>query len=201
MKLHDIVWTIPAADALLIGRLFLDGTLPTRRVIALGGPGIKPDARMHYRAQIGGGLEPLLKTCLAEGDPRILRGDILSGSIQEPNAFLRFRQTAITVIPRDRERRFLGWTMPGLDQYSATRLFASSWLTPRKKWALGTNLHGEDRAPILTGFYDSVMPMDILVDYLVRAMMANDTDEAISLGILETAPEDFALCDFVCPAK
>jgi Na+-transporting NADH:ubiquinone oxidoreductase subunit A len=40
-----------------------------------------------------------------------------------------------------------------------------------------------------------------MVDYLVRAVLAGDTDESISLGILETAPEDFALCEFICPSK
>ena len=54
---------------------------------------------------------------------------------------------------------------------------------------------------VLTGHYDKVMPLNILVDFLVRAVLANDTDEAIRLGILETDPEDFALCDFVCPCK
>lgn len=54
---------------------------------------------------------------------------------------------------------------------------------------------------VLTGYYDRVMPMNIMVDYLVRAVLAKDTDEAIQLGILETDPEDFALCDFICPSK
>jgi len=40
-----------------------------------------------------------------------------------------------------------------------------------------------------------------MVDYLIRAVLAGDTDEAITLGILETVPEDFALCDFICPSK
>jgi Na+-transporting NADH:ubiquinone oxidoreductase subunit A len=77
----------------------------------------------------------------------------------------------------------------------------SSWLPRRKPWGLGTNLHGEERAMVLTGNYDKVVPLNIMVDYLVRAVLAGDTDEAISLGILETAPEDFALCDFICPSK
>ncbi len=43
--------------------------------------------------------------------------------------------------------------------------------------------------------------MNIMVDYLVRAVLAHDTDEAVDLGLLETAPEDFALCAFACPSK
>ena len=54
---------------------------------------------------------------------------------------------------------------------------------------------------VMTGLYDNYMPMRIMVDYLVRAALAHDTDEAVKLGILETEPEDFALCSFVCPSK
>ena len=43
--------------------------------------------------------------------------------------------------------------------------------------------------------------MNIMVDYLTRAVLAKDSDEAIALGLLETDPEDFALCAFACPSK
>jgi Na+-transporting NADH:ubiquinone oxidoreductase subunit A len=132
---------------------------------------------------------------------RLINGDVLSGSRMDDAPYLRFHQSEISVLPVDRERHFLGWTMPGFTQFSFSRLFVSSWLPRRKPWVLGTNLHGEERAMVLTGNYDKVMPLNIMVDYLVRAVLAGDTDEAISLGILETAPEDFALCDFICPSK
>ena len=54
---------------------------------------------------------------------------------------------------------------------------------------------------VITGLYDKYLPMHIMVDYLVRAVLAHDTDEAVKLGILETDPEDFALCSYVCPSK
>jgi Na+-transporting NADH:ubiquinone oxidoreductase subunit A len=43
--------------------------------------------------------------------------------------------------------------------------------------------------------------MKIRVDYLVRAVLAHDTEEAVKLGLLETDPEDFALCAFACVSK
>jgi Na+-transporting NADH:ubiquinone oxidoreductase subunit A len=54
---------------------------------------------------------------------------------------------------------------------------------------------------VLTGLYDRYLPMNIMTDFLVRAVLARDADEAIALGLLETDPEDFALCSFVCPSK
>ncbi|MFC1496886.1 Na(+)-translocating NADH-quinone reductase subunit A [Verrucomicrobiota bacterium] len=201
IKPTDIVWTVKAVDLLLIGRLFLDGVLPASRIISIGGPGIKEEGRKHYRMNIGGELEPLFSRHIQEGEQRVINGDILSGTKIEQNGGLRLHQSSITVIPEGRERRFLGWTMPGFNLLSFTRTVASSWLGGKKSWTLNSNMNGSVRAMVLTGHYDKIMPLNIMVDFLVRAVLAKDTDEAISLGILETDPEDFALCEFICPSK
>ena len=41
--------------------------------------------------------------------------------------------------------------------------------------------------------YDSVFPMDIMPEYLLKAIIAFDIDKMENLGIYEVAPEDFAL--------
>lgn len=195
----DIVWTVKAVDLVYIGRLFLDGTLPATRIISLGGPSVKPGKQAHYRVSAGADLAPLFEDRICDCENRVIDGDVFSGTCGVSH--LGFHQSAITVIPVDRERHMLGWTMPGFRQFSFSRLFASSWLPRKLPWRLGTSMHGEERAIVLTGNYDKVMPLNIMVDYLIRAVLANDTDEAISLGILETIPEDFALCNFICPSK
>jgi len=201
MSPTDIVWTVKAVDVVSIGRLFLDGVLPASRIVSLGGPSVKAEARRHYRIRMGGELETLLADSMDDGTHRIINGDVLAGTRIESDAHLRLQQSAINVIPADQERYFLGWTMPGFGHMSFSRLFASTWLPGKQDFNLGTNLHGEERALVLTGHYDKVMPLNIMVDFLIRAVLAGDTDEAISLGILETDPEDFALCDVICPSK
>lgn len=201
MSPTDIVWTVMAVDLVLIGRLFLDGALPAERIIALGGAGIKEAGRKHYRVRVGGSLAGLVKGFLNEGEQRAVSGGVLSGTKVELDGCIRFYQSSLTVVPEGRERYFLGWMEPGFNQYSFTRLCASTFLSRQRTWNLTTNRKGGERAMVLTGHYDRVMPMNIMVDYLIRAVLAGDTDEAISLGILETDPEDFALCDFICPCK
>ena len=201
MSPTDIVWHIKAVDLVLIGRLFLDGKLPESRIISLGGPEVREEARCHYRVPISGDLQPLFNKALNGNEVRIINGDVLSGSLSPEDRHLAFCQSAITVLAEDRQRHFLGWVMPGFKLFSFSRLFVSSWLFKHKIWNLGTNRHGDVRAMVARGYYDKVMPMNILVDYLIRAVLAGDMDEAISLGILETAPEDYALCDFICPSK
>ena len=54
---------------------------------------------------------------------------------------------------------------------------------------------------ILSGLYDKVLPMDVLPEYLLKAIISRDIDSMEALGIYEVAPEDMALCEFVDPSK
>ncbi|MCE9616660.1 MAG: Na(+)-translocating NADH-quinone reductase subunit A [Lentisphaerae bacterium] len=201
MQKGDILWTVKAADLTLIGRLFLDGTLPQASIVSLGGNGVQEGARRHYRMRIGGSYSALLRNALLPGESRVIAGDVLSGQRVASEGSLRFGQSALTVIPEGRERRFLGWLALGVDRLSFTPAYLSSWISRGQSWALNTNRNGGERAMVLTGHYDKVVPLNIMTDFLVRAVLAGDTEEAIKLGLLEVDPEDFALCDFVCPCK
>ena len=49
--------------------------------------------------------------------------------------------------------------------------------------------------------YEEIIPMDILVTQLLKALVVGDIEMAIDLGMLELVPEDLALCSYVCPSK
>lgn len=199
----DVVWTIKAQDVILIGHLLTKGEYPSHRVITIAGPGVKKGSAKHYRVRLGGNLSKLVSATVESGEMRLIGGDFLSGTAVPADGFLRFYDRGITVLPEDRERHFMGWLVPGVNRLSASRTFVSKWfgLDKSRSWALGTNQRGELRPMVITGLYDKYVPMNIMVDYLVRAALAKDADEAIALGLLETDPEDFALCSFVCPSK
>jgi Na+-transporting NADH:ubiquinone oxidoreductase subunit A len=72
---------------------------------------------------------------------------------------------------------------------------------PNKKYNLDTNLNGEIRNFVVTGEMEKVFPFDIYPMHLTKAVMYNDIDLMENLGIYEVAPEDFALCEFVCSSK
>ncbi len=197
----DTVWTVRATDVIRIGRLLLEGAPPADQIVALGGPGVRVDHRRYYRARAGGALAALLKGRLYDGENRVLNGDALAGEAVASESYLRLGQNAVTVIPEDRDRHFMGWAMPGLGAFSHANLFVSKFLRPLRRWDHGTNRHGSRRAMVVTGLYERFLPMRILPDFLIRAVLAHDTEEAVKLGLLETDPEDFALCAFVCPSK
>lgn len=196
----DIVWTVRAADVPLIGRLFLTGEMPSHRVVALGGPGVAQGAARHYRVRIGGALAPLLSGRVAGSDLRVVAGDALGGESTKADGHLPLLESSLTVLPEGRERHLLSWANPLTSAYSASRLYLSSWFGRGKTWTMHTNIGGE-RAMVVTGLYDRYLPMRILTDFLVRAVLAKDWEEAVKLGLLELDPEDLALAAYVCPSK
>lgn len=43
--------------------------------------------------------------------------------------------------------------------------------------------------------------MDILVTQLLKSLVISDLEVAVELGMLELAPEDLAVCSYICPSK
>ncbi len=198
---HDTVYTVPAQDVILIGKLLMTGEMPAKKIIALAGPAVKEASRKYYKVEIGASLAPLLSSAVEDGEVRIINGNILWGEKLKADTCVPFYGSEITALEEDRSRHLMGWTTPGLFQYSSHRVNLSSFLGSKKPWKLGTNLHGSHRAMVVTGWLDKFQPLNIMTDYLMRACLAHDTDEMIQLGILETDPEDFALASFVDPHK
>ena len=194
----DIVWYLEPQDVIAIARLFMQGKHDMSRIVALSGPQvIKP---RYYRLIAGSSVLNLLKDNLHDGDNRIISGDILTGKKIKIDESLGFYDTTVTVIEEGREQEFLGWIMPGVKKFSASRTFFS-WLFTKKKYLFNANMHGEERAYVVTGQYEKVLPMDIYPNHLIKAIMMEDIELMENLGIYEVSPEDFALCEFVCTSK
>ena len=194
----EIVWYINPQDILLIGRLFKTGNYDASRVIAFAGSEVlKP---RYYKTLIGSSIKSLTEGNVKEGLLRYISGNPLTGERISQDDFLGAYHSSITVIPETTESRFFGWITPNFDKLSASRTMFS-WLMPNKKYALDTALNGEDRAFVMTGQYEEVFPFDIYPVYLLKAILTEDIEKMENLGIFEVAPEDFALCEFVCTSK
>ena len=192
------VWYINARDLVQIGSYLLVGQYPTERVVALAGPGIKHRRYLHARA--GASVESLVAADLEAGEQRIVSGNVLTGKKVQKEESLGFYDDLITVIPEGREQHFIGWMLPGFFRPTWSRAFASA-LLPIKEFSMHTNRNGEGRALVKTGDYRRVISLDVLPEQLVKAILAEDIELMEQLGILECAPEDFALCSYICPSK
>jgi Na+-transporting NADH:ubiquinone oxidoreductase subunit A len=194
----EIVWYVSPQDIISIGRLFLNGVYDASKIVALTGSEVlKP----RYFKLIGGSsVSSITKDNVTEECPRYISGNVLTGSKIQPDGFIGFYDSQVSVIPEGYHYEFLGWAMPGFKKYSTTRTFFS-WLSPGKEYRLDTNLNGGRRAFVLTGQYEKVLPMDIYPMQLLKAILIEDIDLMENLGIYEVSPEDFALCEFVCTSK
>ncbi len=134
------------------------------------------------------------------GNLRYISGNVLTGTKIAADGYLGYYDSQVTVIPEGDYYEFFGWATPGAKKFSFYRIFLSS-LLPARDYKLDTNLHGGERAFVLTGQYEKVVPMDIYPMQLFKAILAEDIDAMENLGIYEVAEEDFALCEFICPSK
>jgi Na+-transporting NADH:ubiquinone oxidoreductase subunit A len=196
----EVVWTINPQLVALIGRTFLLGHIDSTWTFALAGSYVKEP--QYIKGIRGMAVAPLLKGKLAEQElpPRVISGNVLTGTTIGVDGYLGYYDSLVTVIPEGKYFDLFGWAMPGAGKYSVSRTFLSS-LLPKKEWDLDTNLKGGHRAFVMTGQYEKVFPMDIYPVYLLKAVLINDIDKMEQLGIYEVIEEDMALCEFVCTSK
>lgn len=194
----DKIWYLYPQDVVAIGRLFNEGKHDVRRTIAVAGS--MAQERGYYDVHIGYDMNTLLEGKLQEGDARIISGNVLTGSNITSSPYLGFYDTLVCALPEGNEGQFLGWIAPNLDKFSISRALFS-WLQPNKVYDLDTNMRGEERAYVVTGQYEQVLPMDILPVQLLKSIMIEDIDMMEKLGIYEVIEEDLALCEVVCTSK
>ncbi len=194
----EIVWYINPQDVTIIGKLFDKGIFDASRIVALAGSEIlKPQ---YYKTTIGASINPLIKDNTTDGNIRFISGNVLTGSKISADGYIGFYDSLVSVIPEGNYYEMFGWALPGFKKFSMSRTFFS-WLNKNKSYKLDTNLHGGERAFVMTDEYEKVLPMDILPVQLLKSILINDIDKMEQLGIYEVIEEDLALCEFVCTSK
>lgn len=194
----DIVWTVNPQDLLVIGRLFADGIYNTERLIAISGDELKKKG--YIRTYSGAQITPFIENNLNNGHVRIISGNPLTGEKINKDGFIGAYHHVISVLEEGDEPELFGWLLPSYPRPSFSRTFPA-FISPMTKYKVNTNMHGEERAFVVTGEYEKVLPMDILPMQLFKACLANDIDNMEALGIYEVVEEDIALCEFICTSK
>ncbi len=204
IKKGDVVWTVDAQNLAIIGRLFRTGRIDMTKIVAMSGPQV---VNPYYLRIIGGAeiksfvMNSNIRPNKTGGSgARIICGNALSGRTTSREEFMGFYSNHITVLAEGNYHELFGWIAPRFGKFSVSHSYFS-WLCPRKRYSLDTNLNGGPRAIVATGIWERYVPMDILPMYLVKACMAGNIDKMEALGIYEVLPEDLALCDFVDPSK
>jgi Na+-transporting NADH:ubiquinone oxidoreductase subunit A len=196
----ETVWTLSAETLYKIGILAQTGSVDWTTNVAVTGS----EVATPYVAQTvcGAKLNTLLANELkALGEhKRIIAGNVLTGVKEDTEGYLHYPYTQVTVIPEgDDVDEFMGWASLSPKKMSVSPSFPGRWL--RRIFTPDARTLGGRRAMIQSGEYESVMPMDIMAEYLLKAIKSQNIDEMERLGIYEVAPEDFALAEVIDSSK
>ena len=196
----EVVWTVDPTFVIFFGRLFNTGKVNLLRTIALGGSAMA--SPMYVDALIGTPFSVILKDALTrQEDLRLINGNPLTGTKSCLEDSVGVRTSEITAIPEGADaNEMFGWIMLRTNQFSTSRSYFS-WLMGKKEYDLDARVKGGERHIIMSGEYDSVLPMDIYGEFLIKAIIVGDIDKMEQLGIYEVSPEDFALAEFVDSSK
>lgn len=193
------VWHLGYQDVIAIGALLLTGRVRVERIVALAGPQVQNPRLL--RTRLGADLSELSAGELRAGENRLISGSVFSGhGAAGEIAFLGRYHQQVAAIREEREKKFLDWLLPGFDKFSVKPLFAAT-LLPTRVLPFGSSSHGSSRAMVPIGAFEKVMPLDLQITWLLRSLLAGDTEMAQQLGCLELDEEDLALCSYVCSGK
>ncbi len=213
------VWYTDVHGVILLGTLLLKGIFDTERVIALTGTELKGKyVSVHQGANVEAILSDMtpefsdeeiwakdengkkVKKTVQVRKTRVISGDVLSGTQIDKKGFLGFYDDQITAVKEGNYYEMFGWLIPATGHPTLSATFPAA-LFSDISYVADTNTNGEKRAFVMSGEYESVLPMDIYPQHVFRAIMCNDIEKMEGLGILELGEEDVALCEFVCTSK
>jgi len=195
---NNIAWTLDVQAVITLGNVFLNRRFDAERVVTLGGAELS--APKYVRTKIGANIGELLKDNIAEGNNRIVSGDVLSGQQKTADNFINAFDDQITVLKEGDYYEPFGWLLPLAPRPSISSTYPNGFF-PDLKFEADTNTHGEERAFVVTGQYESVLPMDVYPQHLMKAILVNDFERIEGLGIYELVEEDIALAEFACTSK
>ena len=194
----DVVWTIKPQHVAFIGKFFETGNLDLEQTIVVAGSEIRKPA--YYATRLGASVSELLMDNVSNDNVRVISGNVLTGTKIAQDGYLGYYDNQISVIPEGDHFEMLGWLLPSYPRPTLSSTFPLFKFF-KKTFKVNTNPHGENRAYVVTGQYEKVMPMNIMPQQLIKSIMAKDLELMENLGIYEVIEEDMALCEFVCTSK
>ena len=196
----ETVWTVDMHLLAVLGNFVKTGICKMEKTVAVTGPRALNASyvRMPFGSCVSGLSEMFDKS---NGHIRVISGNVLTGEKIAENGFLGFFDNQITVLEEGDKYEMLGWAKVVRPKKFSFSHSYFSWMCPKKRYDMDTNINGGVRAFVVSDVYSKVLPMDLYPVYLIKACLAQDIDKMEKFGIYEVIEEDLALCEYVCPSK
>ena len=198
----ECIWTLTAETLWRIGYLCLFGEANWTTSVFVDGSELSSSALVD--TFIGAPIKEILATFKLKESPsnlRFISGNVLTGKkVDFENGYLRYPYSQITVIPEiSIKDEFMGWASLSKNKMSINPSYPGGWF--KNKFRVDARINGGRRAMIMSGMYDKFVTMDIITEYLIKAINSRDIESMEKLGIYEVAPEDFALAEVMDSSK
>ena len=190
---HNRACTMAPQDLIAMGRLFLTGQYYTKRIYAVAGTSARPPA--HYLTRLGSPVAHLVGDI--QTGKGVITGGLFTGALSRRGAHMGISTSSAIVMDAEDKDAFLGFAWPGRDLLTESRTFVSSMRSDSLDF--DATLHGEERACINCGWCDKKCPVDLLPQFIMKAMGAGEMEEVLELGLLDCT--GCGLCTFICPSK
>ena len=198
----EVVWTTDIITVMRIGKLMSTGKVDFSTIVAVTGEkATKPQlvkciAGAPVASVVAGAVD------VNDANTRIISGNVLTGTQIAASDYIRAPYRQITAIPNIAvEDEFMGWASVSPKKFSVYRSFTSWLFGNRKAASFDAKINGGERAIVMAGEYDRMIPMDIYAEFLLKAIITFDIEKMEQLGIYEVAPEDFALAEYADTSK
>lgn len=186
---------VTGQDLLLIAELLKSGTFPVSRFMTVSGP--LAEKRITVETRIGVPVSHIASIKGKETDFRMIAGGVFCGYPVQMDDCMGVFETALTVMARGDQKEFLGFARPGINKPSHSRTFLSAFR--KKPLDMDCGIHGENRACVNCSLCANVCPVDILPQFMMKAIHAGEIEEALNHGLLDCVV--CGLCAYVCPSK
>jgi len=184
-------WCITAEHLLLVVKLLLTGRYPVKRVITVTRA---EDKKPHIIARQGTPVKSLVGTL---DDKSLITTGRFNGRAVDPGSHMGFFENTLNLIHDNQKEELFGFIQPGILKPTVSKTFLSS--LSRSPKTLDCNLHGEERACINCGYCASICPVDLYPSFIMKAIVSDDIEDALSYGLLDCAR--CGLCSYACPSK
>ncbi len=188
-------WFISGQDLLLVAYLLRQGAYPTERIVSVGGSA--SSVQHHCHTRMGVPLSHLVDPTDTAPRTRFVVGGLLRGHTSGPDGFMGLYETALNLVPEGEAAEFLDLFNPGMHKPSYSRAFLSK--LNKSPLDYNCNLNGSLRPCIACMHCADICPVQILPQLAYKAMLAEEVEEALALGLLDCV--ECGLCSYVCPSK
>lgn len=188
---ENTAWCISLEHLIMIGNFLATGRFPIEKMVTVTKPG---DKRPHMLTRQGVPIQSLMGS-VPKGS--LITTGQFNGRVIDRDSHLGFFENTVNVIEDINGEEMFGFMRPGLDKISASSTFLSALI--KRPMPVDCTLHGELRACINCSYCEKICPNDLMPNFIMKALEADEVEEALELGLLDCC--GCGLCSFTCPSK